>query len=76
VTDEDLLCAADRDPAVSVGNALGTTLFMLTGSLGVVALVRPFAVPDAVRDVHLPALGVAFLLAGALLARPVAAVAS
>ena len=42
---------------------------MLTGSLGVVAIVRPFGVPDAVRELHLPALAIAFLLAAALLAR-------
>lgn len=65
----EMLPAYRGAPEISVGNALGTTLFMLTGSLGVVALVRPFAVPDAVRDVHLPALGVALLLAGGLLAR-------
>ncbi|HEX2084556.1 MAG TPA: hypothetical protein VHF89_02660 [Solirubrobacteraceae bacterium] len=56
-------------PEVSVGNALGTTLFMLSGSLGVVVLVRPLDVPDAVRELHLPALACAFLLAAALLAR-------
>ena len=65
----EMLPAYRGAPEISVGNALGTTLFMLTGSLGVVALVRPFAVPDAVREVHLPALGIAFLAAAALLAR-------
>jgi cation:H+ antiporter len=65
----EMLPAYRGAPEISVGNALGTTLFMLTGSLGVVALVRPFAVPDAVRELHLPALAIAFLLAGALLAR-------
>jgi cation:H+ antiporter len=56
-------------PELSVGNALGTLVFLLTGSLGVVALVRPVAVPASVADYHLPALGVAVLLAGGLLAR-------
>jgi cation:H+ antiporter len=56
-------------PELSVGNALGTLVFLLTGSLGVVVLVRPIDVPDAVVGFHLPALGAAVLLAGALLAR-------
>lgn len=65
----EMLPAYRGAPEISVGNALGTTLFMLTGSLGVVALVRPFAVPEPVRDVHLPALALAFLAAAGLLAR-------
>jgi cation:H+ antiporter len=65
----EMLPAYRGAPEVSVGNALGTTLFMLTGSLGVVALVRPLDVPDPVRDVHLPALALAFVAAGVLLAR-------
>ncbi len=56
-------------PELSVGNALGTLVFLLTASLGVVALVRPVAVPGDVRAVHLPALAGAVLLGGALLAR-------
>jgi cation:H+ antiporter len=56
-------------PEISVGNSLGTTLFMLTGSLGVVALARPLAVLADVRELHLPSLAVAFALAAALLAR-------
>ena len=56
-------------PELSVGNALGTLVFLLTGSLGVIALVRPIAVPDAVVGFHLPALGATVLLAGTLLAR-------
>ena len=65
----EMLPAYRGAPEISVGNALGTTLFMLTGSLGVVALVRPLDVPDAVVGFHPPALGVAFVLAAALLAR-------
>ncbi len=54
-------------PELSVGNALGT--LVLTGSLGVIALVRPVEVPASVVDFHLPALAGSVLLAGALLAR-------
>jgi cation:H+ antiporter len=56
-------------PELSVGNALGTLVFLLTGSLGVIVLARPIDVPAVVTDYHLPALGLAVLLAGALLAR-------
>jgi cation:H+ antiporter len=56
-------------PELSVGNALGTLTFLLTGSLGTIALVRPVEVPSAVVDYHLPALGSCVLLAGTLLAR-------
>jgi cation:H+ antiporter len=56
-------------PELSVGNALGTLVFLLTGSLGVIALVRPLDVPASVTDYHLPALGITALLALALLAR-------
>jgi cation:H+ antiporter len=56
-------------PELSVGNALGTLVFLLTGSLGVIVLARPITVPGAVTGYHLPALGLTVLLAGALLAR-------
>lgn len=56
-------------PELSVGNALGTIVFLLTGSLGAIVLARPLAVPDSVVNYHLPALAVSVLLAGALLAR-------
>ncbi len=56
-------------PELSVGNALGTLVFLVTASLGVVALARPVAVPAEVRAVHLPALGLAVALAAALLVR-------
>ena len=56
-------------PELSVGNALGTLVFLLTGSLGVIALVRPLAVPHAVTAYHLPALAGAVALMAAVLAR-------
>jgi cation:H+ antiporter len=56
-------------PELSVGNALGTLVFLLTGSLGVIVLVRPIDVPSAVTSYHLPALGATVALALALLVR-------
>jgi cation:H+ antiporter len=56
-------------PELSVGNALGTLVFLLTGSLGVIVLARPIDVPASVTAYHLPALGLTVLLAGTLLAR-------
>jgi cation:H+ antiporter len=56
-------------PELSVGNALGTLIFLLTGSLGVIALAGPLDVPAAVTAYHLPALACATLLSAALLAR-------
>ena len=56
-------------PELSVGNALGTLVFLLTASLGVIALVRPIDVPAAVTHYHLPALALTTLLGVALLAR-------
>jgi cation:H+ antiporter len=56
-------------PELSVGNALGTLVFLLTGSLGVIVLARPIDVPASVTGYHLPALAVTVLLAGAMLAR-------
>lgn len=65
----ELLPAFRGYPELSVGNALGTLVFLLTGSLGVIALVRPLDVPDAVLHWHLPALAVATALCVAVLAR-------
>lgn len=65
----EMLPAYRGFPELSVGNALGTLIFLLTGSLGVIVLVRPLQVPDAVIDVHLPALLVTTALALLLLAR-------
>jgi cation:H+ antiporter len=56
-------------PELSVGNALGTLVFLLTGSLGLIALARPIDVPASVTGYHLPALAAAVLLAGGMLAR-------
>lgn len=56
-------------PELSVGNALGTLVFLLTGSLGLIVLARPIDVPASVAGYHLPALAASVLLAGALLAR-------
>jgi cation:H+ antiporter len=55
-------------PELSVGNALGTLVFLLTGSLGVIALTRPIEIPASVTTYDLPALALTTLLAGALLA--------
>ena len=52
----EMLPAHRGHPEISVGNALGTLLFLLTGSLGVIALVRPIAVPEAVSFFHAPVL--------------------
>jgi cation:H+ antiporter len=65
----EMLPAHRGFPELSVGNVLGTLVFLLTASLGVIALVRPVAVPDSVRDYHAPALAVAVALALALLLR-------
>lgn len=56
-------------PELSVGNALGTLVFLLTGSLGLIVLAGPLDVPSAVTAYHLPALAVSVLLAGGVLAR-------
>jgi cation:H+ antiporter len=56
-------------PELSVGNALGTLVFLLTGSLGVIVLARPIDLPATVTSYHLPALAITVLLAVALLAR-------
>jgi cation:H+ antiporter len=56
-------------PELSVGNALGTLVFLLTGSLGVIVLVGPIDVPASVTSYHLPALGLTVALALSLLAR-------
>ena len=52
-------------PELSVGNALGTLVFLLTGSLGVIVLARPITVPATVTSYHLPALALTVFLAGA-----------
>lgn len=56
-------------PELAVGNALGTVLFLLTASLGLIVLIHPLAVPDSVRSFHGPALLAASLVSLSLLAR-------
>ncbi len=56
-------------PEIGVGNVLGTVVFLLTASLGIVALVRPVPVPEPVLALYLPALLAAVALACVLLAR-------
>ena len=56
-------------PELSVGNALGTVVFLMTASLGVIALVRPLEVAEPGRELHAPALAAATALALALLWR-------
>lgn len=65
----ELLPAHRGFPELSVGNALGTLVFLCTGSLGVVALVRPLPISDAVRTWHVPALLTTTALTLVLLAR-------
>jgi len=65
----EMLPAHRGHPEISVGNALGTLLFLLTGSLGVSALVRPIAIPSAVSSFHAPALVLAVALLLGLLLR-------
>jgi cation:H+ antiporter len=65
----EALPAARGAPELSVGNALGTLVFLLTGSLGIIVLARPIDVPASVTGYHLPALALSVLLAGAVLAR-------
>lgn len=65
----EMLPAHRGQPEISVGNALGTLLFLLTGSLGVIALVRPIAIPSAVSGFHAPALVLAVALLLGLLLR-------
>lgn len=56
-------------PELSVGNALGTLLFLLTGSLGTIVLVKPLELPATVVSYHLPALLLTVGLALAVLLR-------
>jgi cation:H+ antiporter len=65
----EMLPAYRRYAELAVGNALGTLVFLLTLSLGVIALVRPVDVPDQVRELHAPALVVAVAVVLAMLAR-------
>ncbi len=65
----EMLPAHRGHPEISVGNALGTLLFLLTASLGTIALVRPIVVPETVASFHAPALVLAVALLLGLLLR-------
>jgi cation:H+ antiporter len=65
----ELLPAYRGYPEVAAGNALGTLVFLLTLSLGAIALARPVEVPDSVRELHAPALVLVVAVALAMLAR-------
>ena len=65
----EMLPAYRGFPELSVGNALGTLIFLLTGSLGVIVLVRPIDVPEAVSEWHVPALVATTAVALGVLAR-------
>ena len=65
----EMLPAYRGFPELSVGNALGTLVFLLTASLGVIVLVRPLTVPDAVVELHVPVLLGATAVVTGLLAR-------
>jgi cation:H+ antiporter len=65
----ELLPAWRGMPDVTVGNAVGTLIFLVTVALGATALARPVAVPTAVLAIHVPAFGAAATAALLLLAR-------
>jgi cation:H+ antiporter len=66
----ELLPAYRGVPELAVGNVLGTTVFLLTVSLGAVGLVHPLQVRPEVVTFHLPAMLGAVGLAGWALTRP------
>jgi cation:H+ antiporter len=51
-------------PEIAVGNVVGTTVFLLTASLGVVAVVHPLHVRPEVVTFHVPAMLGAVALCG------------
>jgi cation:H+ antiporter len=57
-------------PEIAVGNVIGTTVFLLTASLGLVAMVHPLHVLPAVVSLHLPAMLGAVALSAWALTRP------
>jgi len=61
------LAALDGNPGLALGNAYGSNIANIGLILGVVALVSPLAVHSQVIRQELPLLGVATLIAGALL---------
>jgi cation:H+ antiporter len=66
----ELLPAYRGVPEIAVGNVLGTTVFLLTASLGAVGLVYPLHVRPDIVTVHLPAMLGAVGLCGWALTRP------
>jgi len=67
----EVLPAYRGSPEIAVGNVLGTTTFLLTGSLGAVALAFPLHVAPQVVSFHLPAMLGAVSLAAWSLTRKV-----
>lgn len=65
----ELLPAYRGQPETSIGNALGTLVFLLTASPGAIALVSPIEVPASVRSYHAPALLASVALLAILLLR-------
>jgi len=66
----EVLPAWRGTPEIAVGNVLGTTAFLLTGSLGVVALAFPIHVQPQMTTFQVPALLGAVALATWALTRP------
>ena len=65
----EMLPAHRGHPEISVGNALGTVIFLLTGSLGLIVLAGPIEAPPTVVTYHVPALLIAVTLLAILLLR-------
>ena len=57
-------------PEIAVGNVVGTTVFLLTASLGLVAMVHPLHVRPEVVTFHVPAMLGAVALCSWALTRP------
>ncbi len=66
----EVLPAYRGAPEIAVGNVLGTTAFLLTGSLGLAALAFPLHLEPQVAVFHVPALVGAVALATWALTRP------
>jgi len=66
----EVLPAWRGTPEIAVGNVLGTTAFLLTGSLGIVALALPIHLEPHWTTLQVPALLGAVALATWALTRP------
>ena len=66
----ELLPAYRGVPEIAVGNVVGTTVFLLTASLGFVAVLHPLHLRPEVVTVALPATLGAVALCGWALSRP------